>query len=230
MFAYIPARGGSKRIPRKNLRPLGGKPLLIHVLDALAKVSCLTGIAVSSEDPEILALANRHPAATTLGARNPSLADDMTGFTELLRLDAPRFASKFGDEDVLFVTATAALVSAQSYEAAVRRFEENKMGFVMAVKAYETSPMLALLGDPEVKITPLFPDMYLKPTKDLPPAFVDAGCFYAVNLKSLAGVERLLDLKPVRGVVLPPEIGIDLDTEADWKKLEASYRNLLPGK
>src|SRR5579864_1826641 len=97
MFAYIPARGGSKRIPRKNIRTLGGKPLLLHVIEAVAGVPGLQGIAVSSEDPEILSLASVHPKVTTLGPRLSSLAGDQVGFIELLQSDARRFMDLFKD-------------------------------------------------------------------------------------------------------------------------------------
>lgn len=230
MFAYVPARGGSKRIPRKNVRPLGGKPLILHVLDRLAQVKGLSGVAVSSEDPEILALAESRPGVTTLGPRDPALADDRTGFLDLVLRDAPRFAKKFGDDAVLFVTATAALVPSDSYARALAEHESAPDGLVMAVTRYPSSPFLALAGDPGTSLTPLFPDMYLKPTKDLAPAFVDAGCFYGFRLEALRGKTKFLDLSPVRGIVLPPDVGIDLDTEEDWARVEAAYARARSGE
>jgi N-acylneuraminate cytidylyltransferase len=227
MFAYIPARGGSKRIPRKNIRPLGGTPLLRRVLDNLSKVKGLTGIAVSSEDPEILAVASACPGVVTLAPRDKGLADEVTGFLDLLQKDAPRFAAKFGDQNVLFVTATAALVGPELYERALETHRRAPNGLTLAVTTYQMSPFLALSGNPSDGLKPLFPDMYVKPTKDLPAAYVDAGCFYAVNLDRLAGLRRLLDVQPISGVVLPPSIGIDLDTEEDWKRLEESFRGQL---
>lgn len=219
MFAYIPARGGSKRIPRKNIRPLAGRPILLRVLDALAKVPGLKGVGVSSDDPEILTLAEG-AGARTLGPRPAALADDKTGFMDLVRGDAPRFAESFGTESLLFVTATAALVRPEHFSEAIALHRRDQGGLVMGVSRYEMSPWLALSGDPAVEMKPSFPEMYMLPTKDLPAAYTDAGCFYAMNLRRLGEARGFLDLKPVRGVVLPPGVGIDVDTEDDWNRLE----------
>lgn len=223
MFAYVPARGGSKRIPRKNLRLLGGKPVLEHVLDALAAVEGLSGIGVSSEDPEVLALAERHPAARVLGPRDARLADDRTDFRTLLVEDAPRFAHAFGDEGVLFVLATAALVPTESYGEALALHRERPAGLVLAVTEYAQPPFLALAGDPSRDLEPLFRERYLEPTASLPRCYVDSGCFYALELARAQEVAMFLDLRPVRGVVLPPGVGIDVDTEADWARLEEAH-------
>lgn len=223
MFAYVPARGGSKRIPRKNVRPLGGKPLLLHVLDALAQTRGLTGIGVSTEDPEILDLVAGHSKAVTLAPRDSLLADDVTGFLDLVGHDAPRFAAHFDDHEIMFVTATAVLVPPSTYENAITRFRANPRGLTLGVTACEPSAMLALVGKPDQALTPLFPDMYTRATKDLPQTFVDAGCFYLMDMELTGAITRFLDLPPVQAVVLPREMGIDLDTEADWARLEEAY-------
>lgn len=223
MFAYIPSRGGSKRIPRKNIRLLGGKSLLLHVLESLKSVRGLNEIAVSSEDTEMLSIANNCSGVTTLAPRNANLADDQTGFLELARKDIPRYAEFFHDTDILFVLPTAALVPAAIYQQAVDRFGQNRNGLVLAVRRYEQPPQLALTGDPAKSLQPLFPEMYNRPTRDLPEAFLDAGCFYLFRQQRLEGVSRFLDIQPVQGVVLSPDIGIDVDTEADWEKLEQAF-------
>lgn len=219
MFAYVPARGGSKRIPRKNVRPLAGQPIILRVLDALASLP-LKGIGVSSEDPEILKLVEGYKGARTLGPRPAELADDKAGFMDLARRDAPRFAKEFGDDSMLFVTATAALVKPEHYQRAVDLHKKDPKGLVAAVTAYESSPWLALSGDPAKGLKAAFPDKYMLPTKDLPAAYTDAGCFYALSLAHLGGKTGFFDLAPVRGVVLPPDVGIDVDTEDDWRRLE----------
>lgn len=225
MFAYIPARGGSKRLPRKNIRPLAGRPLLLRVLDALAQVEELSGIAVSSEDPEILALADSHPAAVTLQPRARELADDLTPFMELARRDVPRYARHFNDSGVLFVLATAALVPAEFYREALIAHEKNRRGLIISVSAMQASPFRAMVGDPHQHLSPLFPERFPQPTQQMPPAYQDAGCFYAFRLEGLQGKEKFLDMSPVRAVVLPPEVGIDLDTPDDWQRLEKAFED-----
>lgn len=223
MFAYIPARGSSKRVPRKNIRVLGSKPLLGHVLEALGQVSELSGVAVSSDDPEILEYVSRYHFVSTLEPREQRLANDAATFMDLVRSDVPRYARHFGDEGVLFVMATAALVTTEIYRDAIHRFQLNPRGLVMAVTRYEPSPMLALVGDPQAGLKPLYPDMYVRPTKDLPAAFADVGCFYGFDLNRIRRAEKFIDLVPTCGVVLPAEMGIDVDTEDDWRRLERAY-------
>jgi len=224
MFAYLPARGGSKRIPRKNIRPLGGKPLLAHVLDVLSAVRGLKGIAVSSEDPEIRALAGSRPEVVTLAPREARLSDDRTGFLELVCEDVPRFATHFADQELMFVTATAALVPATAFEAGIARFRANPRGLTLGVTEFQPSAVLALAGAPHAELKPLFPELYTLPTGELPRTFVDAGCFYFMDLRLTTGIRRFLDLTPVQAVVLPPEVGIDLDTPEDWRRLEAAFQ------
>lgn len=224
MFAYIPARGGSKRLPRKNIRPLAGRPLLLRVLDALAQVEGLTGIGVSSEDPEILTAAREHPAAVTLEPRRPELADDQTSFLQLARQDVPRYAAHFEDSSLLFALATAALVPPEFYREALIAHRENPRGLVISVNELDASPYRALAGDPDRGLSPLFPERFLQSTSEMPRAFRDAGCFYAFSLERLAGIEKFLDIQPVRGVILPQDVGIDLDTPDDWQRLEATFK------
>ncbi|HSR67501.1 MAG TPA: acylneuraminate cytidylyltransferase family protein [Acidobacteriota bacterium] len=225
MFAYVPARGGSKRLPRKNIRPLAGRPLLLRVLDALAQVEGLSGIGVSSEDPEILHLAGSHPDAVTLQPRRAELADDLTPFVELARRDVPRFARCFNDSSVLFVLATAALVPPEFYREALIAHEKNPGGLIISVTSMQASPFRALVGDPQEELRPLFPERFPQPTWQMPPAYQDAGCFYAFRMDGLQGKEKFLDLKPVQAVVLPPEVGIDVDTPDDWQRLEKAFED-----
>jgi CMP-N-acetylneuraminic acid synthetase len=179
---------------------------------------------VSSEDPEILGIARSKPGVTTLGPRDLSLAGDEVGFVELIQKDAPRFIQKFGSTQILFVTATAALIGPEWFQQAIDRTRENPSGLVLAVTAYERSPMLALTGDPLRALVPLFPEQYSRPTQELPGAYIDAGCFYAFDVERLAGKNRFIDLQPIQGIVLPSDIGVDLDTEQDWRNLEMVYK------
>ena len=94
MFAYIPARIGSKRIKKKNIRPLDGKPLIEHVIDNLSKSKMINGISVSTDSSEILEIC-KAKNITTLGLRDSKLSDNITGFIDLIKYDLPRFCNYF---------------------------------------------------------------------------------------------------------------------------------------
>ena len=88
MFAYIPARIGSKRIRKKNIRLLDGKPLIIHVIDNLLETPEINDIAVSTDSDEILEICSDLNGVTTLDLREKKLADDKTDFMDLIINDA----------------------------------------------------------------------------------------------------------------------------------------------
>jgi N-acylneuraminate cytidylyltransferase len=223
MFAYIPARGGSKRIPRKNIRLLDGQPILLRVIDMLAKVDSLSGICVSTDDPYIHDLVNNQGIAVTLDLRDKLLADDKTTFLELVEGDIPRYADYFHDQDILFTLATSALVAPEQYSFACQLFQSGAYKLVMAVTKYEMSPFFALAESKEGTLFPVFPEKFLKHTTEIPTAYYDSGCFYIFNRQSAQGITKFLDMVPVKGVELPYHIGIDVDNEQDWSRLEQEY-------
>jgi N-acylneuraminate cytidylyltransferase len=224
MFAYIPARKGSKRIPGKNTKLLGGVPLIIHVINNLKLVSGLKGIAVSTDCSETLALVRDIDSVVTLGLRSLSLSDDDATFTDLIDNDLSRFIKHFNTENILFTTATAALVNPSSFEQGIQSYKNT--GLVMSVVGYNHPPFLALEEKVTGELLPLFPKSYLKPTKDLATCYVDCGCFYIFNSTEFGKKEKLIDLSPILPVKLSDKEGIDLDTPEDWKKLENIFNEL----
>lgn len=231
MFAYIPARGGSKRIPKKNIKYLGDKPIILHVIRYLQSVDRIKAIAVSSEDSEILNVVKNEEKVITMAPREKKLASDFSTIKDLIFEDIPRYTSYLGDENVLLASATAALVSSIYYQNAINLFEQNMDGLVMAVGLYENSPFLAMTFDENRHLKPLFPEKYLMPTKNLQQCCVDCGCFYLFNNGNFIekGHKKLLDLAPICPIIIPANIGIDIDTPGDWGKLETNYHNKLMG-
>jgi len=225
MFAYIPARGGSKRIPKKNIKKLGDKELILHTIDQLLEVSNLTGICVSTDDEEILAVVSKRKEVVTLNKRKASLANDTTSFADLINHDMERYFKHFNTDDVLFTLPTAALVSSNEYMSGIAKYyqDENPAGLVISVTQFNMSPFLALTEKNPGELKALFPDKYLLPTKDLSPCYMDSGCFYIFNRSEFLKHEKLIDLRPIKYVILPSNIGIDVDTEHDWSKLEKEY-------
>ena len=114
MFAYIPARGGSKRIPRKNIRPLNGKPVIARVIESLRPLEFLSAIYVSTDDPEIAEVAQAS-GAKYLKARAPELSNDKAGFMDLIRDDLPHFMKARRRRRGSFVRAADRGVGADRY-------------------------------------------------------------------------------------------------------------------
>src|SRR6188768_2007494 len=95
MLAYIPARGGSKRLPGKNIRPLDGIPVIARVIAALKGCSFISAVCVSTDEPRVANVAH-DAGAEVLEPRAAKLADDHASFMDLLRDDLPRFFKHFG--------------------------------------------------------------------------------------------------------------------------------------
>lgn len=226
MFAYIPARGGSKRVPRKNIRKLGGKPVIGHVIETLRRLEFLSQVHVSTDDPEIAAVAEAY-GAVCLAPRDPALAADAPGFTDLMRRDIPRYAeANGGDRDVLFVLATAALVPEAIYRDAFRVFESQRPELLMACEHFSSPPHWALVYKPDGHVTPLFPEMVRINSQDLPEAVTDAGLFYFFDLDDAVRYDCHKDMTRLLPYLVPDDYCADVDRPEDWALLEYKYARL----
>lgn len=227
MFAYIPARIGSKRIPKKNIKLLGGKPLICNVIEELLKVADLKGIAVSTDSEEIVEVLSAYSKVVTLELRSSQLSNDTATFMDLVRHDLARYCEHFSSKEVVFTLPTSALVKDTYYAEGIKKFREAPQGaLVMAVTEYSDSPFLSLVKKGEY-ISPLFPEKYLLPTVKLDVCFKDSGCFYIFNKSEVADLEKFIDLSPILPLVLPNDVGIDLDTSKDWEKLESVFHSRM---
>ncbi len=242
MIAYIPARGGSRRIPRKNVRLLGGKPALAHVVSTLEALTFLDATFVSTDDEGIASVA-REAGARVLELRDPALADDHTPFNTLLRHDLPRHLEAAGarpeEAEILVVLPTACLVQEATYRSAREAFHGSASPVLFASVGYPASPFRALVredparvggGDPPVHRQgeawrPLFPDMLNRRSQDLPPAQVDAGLFYMLRWKEVRAHEGHWFTVPggVDCFPVPASIAVDVDEPEDWLALERRF-------
>lgn len=215
MFAYLPARGGSKRIKRKNIIDVEGKPMITHTLDSLMQVSGLRGIAVSTDDEEIAEICSMYKGVTCLEMREKELASDDATLVDLIRKDLPRFCNHFKANDVLMVLPTAIFVGPQDYNNAINIYNEKNPDLVISVTKTKTNGMLSLVVDDFGSITPLFPESYKLPTSKLPHTFIDSGSFYIFNQFNAAKCELLLSLEFRLGYELPVNVGVDIDNLED---------------
>lgn len=226
MFAYVPARGGSKRVPGKNIRPLGGVPVIGYVIRTLASLDFIDQVFVSTDDRAIADTAAAY-GARWLGARAAELADDKAGFIDLMHHDVPRHAAAAGgDREVLFVLATAALVSPAVYTEAYAAWRRDKPNILMSVVPYLKSPYWALVPGEGGYLRPLFPKWVYVNSQDLPPAYSDAGLFYLFDWQVMRQFDSHKNLDRLQPFPVDPLLAIDVDTEHDWAMLEERYRLL----
>lgn len=226
MFAYVPARGGSKRVPGKNVRELGGKPVVGHVIETLKALPFITEVFISTDDAAIAEVATGYGAAW-LGPRSAELSNDKAGFVDLIHHDIPRHAEKAGgDTEVLFVLALAALVPPTVYRAAHDVWLQDRPNLLMSVVPCYKSPYWALVPGEGGFLTPLFREWVYVNSQDLPPAYDDAGLFYMLDWQKMRAYDSHKVMDRLQAFVVDRSYAVDVDTEADWQQLEERYKQM----
>lgn len=220
-LCFIPARGGSKRIPRKNVRPLAGKLLLAYTIEAARDSGLFREIVVSSDDDEVLAIANDFGAT---GDRRPeALGGDRVRFVEVLAeyLQRSAHCERFTDVSVLLPTCPFRTAEDIHSAAALRHAAPDS--FVISLSAYDFPPEFACDYQSTSGVVKLRqPEVYARSTQSqsVTPAFHPNGAIY------MGAVSRFLDglsffQSPLLGYLMPPERSLDLDHPHQWEIAEA---------
>lgn len=208
----IPARGGSKRIPRKNIKPFAGKPMIAWSIEAALKSGCFSDVMVSTDDEEIAQVAKEY-GATVPFIRPPELSDDYTGTVPVIR-HAIRFLALSEEAKVCCLYATAPMVLPDDLRQGHQKVQAYPDGYVLSITSYAFPIQRSLVRDEFGSLNMLFPDQQQTRSQDLPEAWHDAGQFYWAYsgqwLKS-DGVFR-----DAKGIVLPRHRVQDIDTPEDW--------------
>lgn len=208
----IPARGGSKRFPRKNIAMLAGKPLLGWTIEAVVSASVFGAVVVSTEDDEIAGIARQHGAE--VGRRSPELATD-TATVVQVTLD---FVRQRGNPEVACVILpTAAMLQPDDLRGALQAMTSD-VDYVMSVTRYMEPPFWALhYSDGYLK--PVWPDL-MKKSQELPDTWVDCGYFYFARVAALQR-ERSFYGARLKGYPIPRLRSVDIDVPEDLEIAEA---------
>lgn len=222
-LAIIPARGGSKRIPRKNVKPFAGQPMIVYAIAAAQASGLFDKVIVSTDDPEIREVAEAAGAELPF-ARPAELADDHTPTVPVIQhairacieLEWPVEWACCIYPGVPFIRTGDLIEAFDLLQAG------GGEGYVFPVTSFASPIQRALrMGDGAV-VSPFHPEYVATRTQDLEPAFYDAGQFY------WGAARTWLEGKNIhangRGVVLPEWRVVDIDTVADWERAEAMHR------
>jgi CMP-N,N'-diacetyllegionaminic acid synthase len=215
-LGLIPARGGSKVVPRKNVRPLAGKPLLQWTIEVALACPSLERVVVSTDDEEIAAIA-RACGAEVPFLRPAELAADDTPDFPVYRHALAELADR--PEAVAWLRPTAPLRTADDMAAAIRLLDETGASCVRSVCPAEHHPswMVRLAGD---RIEPLDRNGSSQQRQALAPVYRLNGAIDVVRCAAVAA-DGPLFTGDIRASVMPPERSIDLDTELDFVLAEA---------
>ncbi|VVQ22870.1 CMP-N,N'-diacetyllegionaminic acid synthase [Pseudomonas fluorescens] len=223
--AIIPARGGSKRIPRKNLLPFDGVPMIVRSIRTALESGLFDQVVVSTDDGEIADVARAHGAQVPF-LRPADLANDFTG-TAAVIVHALQQLPAF--DYACCVYATAPLLQARYLRQGIELLEQHlDKSFAFSVCSFGFPVQRALTLDGQGALSALYPEFRNTRSQDLPEAFQDAGQFYWGRTEAWLRGEVLYSPASLP-VILPRHLVQDIDTLEDWKRAEYLYAALKAG-
>ena len=225
IVAIIPARGGSKRIPRKNIRAFAGKPIIAYSISAAQKSGLFDRIVVSTDDAEIAAV-GRDCGAETPFVRPPELSDEHTGTVAVTGHALTWLAEHGYDAEIACcVYATAPFVTAEDLGRGYDVLLRTRKNYAFTVTSFEFPIQRAVRITADGDIVPFYPQWMEWRSQDLEEAHHDAGQFYWGRAEAF---RRRLSLYSGQSapIVLPRYRVQDIDTPEDWKQAELMYASL----
>lgn len=223
--AIIPARGGSKRIPRKNLLPFDGVPMIVRSIRTALDSGLFEQVVVSTDDADIAELALAHGAQVPF-LRPAELADDFTGTAAVVEhalQQLPAF------DYACCVYATAPLLQSRFLRQGLELLQQHpQKSFAFSVCSFGFPVQRALTLDGQGALTALYPEFRNTRSQDLPEAFQDAGQFYWGRSEAWLRGDVLYSSASLP-VILPRHLVQDIDTLEDWKRAEYLYAALKAG-
>lgn len=217
-LAVIPARGASKRIPGKNLRPLAGKALLLWTIDAARHARSLDRIVVSTDDQAIARFARKGGVEVPF-LRPANLATDTSAMIEVIRHAVQQLeAGGMAVKTVVTLQPTSPLRTAEDIDNAVELFATDPGRAVVSVSPVVPSPDWWVRIEDGTAV-PLAGQWPSSRSQDLPPTYALNGAIF-VTPRSLLDIGSLSGVEP-RAYVMPRERSIDIDEESDWRLAEA---------
>lgn len=220
ILALVPARGGSKRLPGKNVRLLGGKPLIVWSIEAARSMDAITDVVVSTDDPDIAKVAH-DAGASVPGLRPAALATDTASSVDVALHALAQYEEEHGPVDgLLLLQPTSPFRAPVRMQAGLALFQRQPGFSVVGVSPAATHPLWCFRLD-EGKLQPFVETggLHLR-SQDLPPAYAVNGAFYLVPAEVLRNSRSLYapDMLPL--IMDSPMELIDIDTEQDWQRAE----------
>lgn len=226
-IAIIPARGGSKRIPRKNIKPFAGLPIMAHSIKAAQESGLFDRIIVTTDDEEIAEVARTYGAEVPF-IRPKELSDDHTATIPVIA-HAIQTLQKEGSQidAACCIYATAPFVRAEDIKHAYEALIRHQKSYAFPVTTFAFPIFRGVKRDGEGNIEMFWPEHFAIRSQDLPEAYHDVGQFYWGKPEAwLRGTPIFSDAATT--IVLPRHLVQDIDTPEDWVRAELMYKVLFP--
>ena len=223
-LAVISARGGSKRIPRKNIREFADQPMIAHAISAATQSGLFEHVVVSTDDEEIARIAREWGAETPF-ARPQELADDYTPTVPVVA-HAIRACQALGwDVDyACCIYPGVPFIQVDDLKLALELLQASQADYSFPITEFPSAIQRALRRLPDGKMQPFYPEFELTRTQDLEPAYHDAGQFYWGKAEAWLTNDKIH--RSGVGLPIPSWRVVDIDTPEDWERAERFYRLL----
>jgi pseudaminic acid cytidylyltransferase len=225
-IAIIPARGGSKRIPGKNIRPLAGKPIIAYTIAAARESGLFERVVVSTDSSEIAEVARQYDAEVPF-LRDENLADDFTPVSSVTA-DALLRVDPAGDrfDSVAQLLPNCPLRTAADVGDSYRQFEKTGAESQISVVRYGwQNPWWAMRRNERHELEPVFKKYITARSQDLPDLFCPTGAIWWARTNTLRRTNTF-HLENRTGWEISWQRGIDIDTSEDWAMAEVLFRLL----
>lgn len=224
-ICVIPARGGSKRIPRKNIKDFCGKPMIAWSIEAARKSNCFVHVLVSTDDEEIAKIAREWGAEVPF-LRPAELSNDYTPTTPVIAHATQWANCNLGStENVCCLYATAPFVQAEDLKKGLKTLHESEAEFAFSVTSFTYPIQRAIYITVEGRVEMFQPEHFNTRSQDLKEAWHDAGQFYWGKADAWLAGKTIFsnDSAPVK---LNRYRVQDIDTHEDWKRAELLFRTV----
>jgi pseudaminic acid cytidylyltransferase len=224
--AIIPARGGSKRLPRKNILPVLGKPILSYPIKAALESGLFDSVIVSTDDEEIAQSARS--ATARVMERSKELAQDRVTVVQVCLdvLEALRNENQLPNY-ICCIYATALFITPDDLRRSFQLLQRKpKADFVMGVSQYNLHPVQALV-EKDGYLTPMWPEYIHLQSQFQPHLVASNGSLYWAQVSAFQEVKSFYGRK-LKGYVIPKIRAVDIDTQGDFKIAEILAPHILP--
>ena len=220
--AIITARGGSKRIPRKNIKEFCGKPIIEYSIDAALKAGIFDEVMVSTDDAEIARIAEEAGAKVPF-FRSAENSNDFATTAEVVDEVLQDYMARGERFDLACcIYPTAPFVTAEAIKTAMETLEREMADVCIPVVKFSFPPQRCVVVN-EGRLVPKWPECMKMRSQDLEPYYHDCGQFYCLNVEAFLE-QKVIWMKDIVPFIQDESTVQDIDTIEDWKIAELKYK------
>jgi len=224
-IAIIHARGGSKRIPRKNVKEFCGKPAIAYPIEVALKSQIFDRVIVSTDDDEIMEVSSKYGAEIPY-RRPAAFADDKTPTDTVLMNDIVTLKKDCELENICCIYGTSVFLQSRYLIDSQQKLLKESYDSIVSVTDFDYHPLRGLTQDENGNVSMMFPEHHYTRSQDLPRMFHDAAQFYFVKADNFLKEAKVFSQNMGVYDILPYMVA-DIDTPEDWRRAEMLYKIML---